>query len=579
MNPIASVEAMVLSAVRVVAACYSIDGLRHVLFLVNEYLDTSVSVSIEEACMRGYPRLVVHLLARCQSQPDSHYLATVCNLGITNAATAGNLDVIVSFVRCFPEVVITHAAIAAAANGHTHVLSWLYDRGALVSWTSESIRVSVVNRKLPTLRWFSSRFPITSDPSLLLDAVASGDIAIAQYLWLEFVLADDHDLDLSVVVSRAPLGLAYWMCSNTLLPLVLSIDWAATRGDLGFLRWAQSKGAVASTKSMDGAARNGHLDVVVWLHDNRTEGCSQLAIDEAAAGGFIQVVAWLVASRLVRVTPRTLFSAAVGGHLAVLKYLLVVDTAVVCPPTTFDRVCEAGHLHIAKFLAEVGIGGGSTDALQWAAANGHECVVDWLLTERRMVATEAALVCAAGGGFVGVVSRLLDSSQVDGSDAAVDRAASNGHLAVVKYLQRRLGVSGTVDAFHGALRCGAMEMVLWLDRVSPWICHGQNVDEAMASGNLELVLWLLNTRGGTYTSAGMDAAAGGGHFSLLVHLNALGAASCTTEAFVAALRSGNLYLAGWIACRFPSCADFELLRSHAALIGWNVDMLRVVFGV
>ncbi|CAN0392796.1 unnamed protein product, partial [Ectocarpus sp. 12 AP-2014] len=43
---------------------------------------------------------------------------------------------------------------------------------------------------------------------------------------------------------------------------------------------------------MDLAARGGHLDVVQWLHDTRTEGCSDAALALAAGRGHLATVQW-----------------------------------------------------------------------------------------------------------------------------------------------------------------------------------------------------------------------------------------------------------------------------------------------
>jgi hypothetical protein len=36
---------------------------------------------------------------------------------------------------------------------------------------------------------------------------------------------------------------------------------------------------------MNSAAENGHLEVVQWLHENRSEGCTEDAMDFAARNG------------------------------------------------------------------------------------------------------------------------------------------------------------------------------------------------------------------------------------------------------------------------------------------------------
>lgn len=40
---------------------------------------------------------------------------------------------------------------------------------------------------------------------------------------------------------------------------------------------------------MDEAAKNGHLDVVMWLHENRQEGCTGGAMDMAGRHGHLEV--------------------------------------------------------------------------------------------------------------------------------------------------------------------------------------------------------------------------------------------------------------------------------------------------
>ena len=47
---------------------------------------------------------------------------------------------------------------------------------------------------------------------------------------------------------------------------------------------------------MNYAAINGHLEVVKWLYNNRTEGCTQVAMDCAAIRGHSDVVKWLHAN-------------------------------------------------------------------------------------------------------------------------------------------------------------------------------------------------------------------------------------------------------------------------------------------
>ena len=48
---------------------------------------------------------------------------------------------------------------------------------------------------------------------------------------------------------------------------------------------------------MDTAAKAGHLPIVKWLHQNRTEGCSNAALDSAVRERNLEMVTWLVENR------------------------------------------------------------------------------------------------------------------------------------------------------------------------------------------------------------------------------------------------------------------------------------------
>ena len=52
-----------------------------------------------------------------------------------------------------------------------------------------------------------------------------------------------------------------------------------------------------TTLAMNRAAQNGHLHIIKWLHDNRIEGCTTLAMNWAASNGHLHVVQWLHENR------------------------------------------------------------------------------------------------------------------------------------------------------------------------------------------------------------------------------------------------------------------------------------------
>ena len=49
-------------------------------------------------------------------------------------------------------------------------------------------------------------------------------------------------------------------------------------------------GAECSTEAMNDAADNASLETVIWLHENRDEGCTTKAMVNAALNGHLEVV-------------------------------------------------------------------------------------------------------------------------------------------------------------------------------------------------------------------------------------------------------------------------------------------------
>jgi hypothetical protein len=110
---------------------------------------------------------------------------------------------------------------------------------------------------------------------------------------------------------------------------------------------------------MDRAAKNGHIDVLKWLHENRHEGCSHLAIVYAAERGHLDVAKWLHASNHIEwVWACAMEGAAVNGRLEVVKWLYETYncsfTERMMRTTTYH-----GHLEVVNFLQERYINRGS----------------------------------------------------------------------------------------------------------------------------------------------------------------------------------------------------------------------------
>lgn len=93
---------------------------------------------------------------------------------------------------------------------------------------------------------------------------------------------------------------------------------ALENGDLATIIAKHNSGSAFNAHIMDRAAQLGYLDIVKFLHENRTEGCSNGAMDLAAEHGHIHVVKFLQENRTEGCTEY----AIVNGNLEIVEYLL-----------------------------------------------------------------------------------------------------------------------------------------------------------------------------------------------------------------------------------------------------------------
>ena len=109
---------------------------------------------------------------------------------------------------------------------------------------------------------------------------------------------------------------------------------------------------------MNHAAGNGHLNVVKYLHEHRSEGCTDFAIDYAAKNGHLEVIKFLDKHRSEGCTRYAMDDAARNGHLEVVKYLHENRSEGCsrrafesCSPQILQFLCE-NYYNIVKTLDE-----------------------------------------------------------------------------------------------------------------------------------------------------------------------------------------------------------------------------------
>jgi len=125
------------------------------------------------------------------------------------------------------------------------------------------------------------------------------------------------------------------------------------------------------------ACKKGYLDVVKFLHKNRKEGCTTIAMDQAALQGHLDVVKFLHKNRKEGCTINAMSWAANSGHLDVVKFLHE-NRKEGCSTWAMDWAAGQGHIEVVQWLHENRKEGYTIRAMFWAAFNGHLEMVKWL---------------------------------------------------------------------------------------------------------------------------------------------------------------------------------------------------------
>ncbi|KAF0694381.1 Aste57867_14750 [Aphanomyces stellatus] len=184
-------------------------------------------------------------------------------------------------------------------------------------------------------------------------------------------------------------------------------------------------------------------------------------------------------------------TAARFGHVDVLRLItrlprfnFVVTTQAIVDASKHGQVAALQFLH--DWDGRTG-GAWTTRAMDFAAANGHIVVVEWLHMHRTEGCSHWALDGAARNGHLKVVHFLVNHRTEGRVGDALVHAAREGHLKVVQYLLTKSSARQPVQAI-----CAAVEQQRY-DVVDTLYQHGgpTYVDDAVAhsksQGNARVV--------------------------------------------------------------------------------------------
>jgi hypothetical protein len=111
----------------------------------------------------------------------------------------------------------------------------------------------------------------------------------------------------------------------------------------------------------------------------------------------------------------------------------------------------------------------TSDAMDWAARNGHFGVVQWLIKNRKEGCTTDALDYASCNGHLDIV-KYLHRNNKKCTVLAMNRAAAYGHLHVVQWLHHNRTEGCTDGAMNSAVKNGHFDVVTYLYENRLCIC-------------------------------------------------------------------------------------------------------------
>ncbi|KAK1946756.1 putative ankyrin repeat protein [Phytophthora citrophthora] len=564
------------------------DGLSRVVDTVSVFLDSSVDLSLFNACKTGSVRLLDRIWNSSQvfvdGSPDpgtkwtlrrflrtdkhyQQYLFTKCLEYAVPPSKSGCYQMAFSKFQSFT---VTSEVVARACKaGSMDILRFFYEndsrfleergeigRGHPTEWgglsvakydqlVALSMSAAVLSHRSDIVWWLHRYIP-DADYDLntaFNSALMMGDILVAQWLESQGVRVRGG----TSAAARA----------------------VALKGRLGVLHWLGERGQLHSAiRLLATAARHGHMDIVHHadrLHRIRVIGPAALSIHVAATNGHLEVFKYLRqfvveqtekelsvlfpvertedhervrSPAFEQVTGKTMAMAVENGFLDVVKWLY--EEYGDDPKTAIFEYEEGQDL-----LSE------GISVMDTAAKYGHLGILKYLheletAGETRLFCTKSAMDKAAANGHLTTVQWLHNNRNEGCSTAAMDEAAADGHLEVVKWLPRHRAEGCTEKAMDNAAMPGRLERARLLYGIHSEECTTRAMDEAAMRGRLEMVQWLhVNCLEGC-TFRAMDEAAMTGHLDMVKWLHENRSEGCTPSAMDEAAAHGHLHVVKWL---------------------------------
>ncbi|GAB9477020.1 hypothetical protein Gpo141_00014079, partial [Globisporangium polare] len=410
---------------------------------------------------------------------------------IRDAAGRGDLDMLIWLFNCPRDESVTYAGDGAAANGHVHVLEWLFEfHPQEAQCYSDGYTGAARNGHLEVLQWLYAHYPKRYWTGCMEAAGEAGHLVIVAFLQEQRDEDDDIDGAVALASRSGHFELVKLLCEWYPEECDGAMQLAGASGNLELVKWLHEiKGQNPTwANTINHTNLHGHINVLeyIFAHLGQRDQSIAWMIDNAADGNRMHVMEWI--------------------HAKVLEF----DATLPDPPQGFDRwpvtrdgtpllpmtyAARNGNLEMLQWLVANGYGDCTTLAMDVAASRGHLDVVKWLHETRTGGCTTEAMDAAAGNGHLAVVKWLHERRAEGCTTDAVDLAVRNGHARVVEFLllSRREGCTEAAarDAIEVRHDVELIHLLFvyrpgWIDLASV---------RAHADGNEAILRWLRNGRG------------------------------------------------------------------------------------
>ncbi|KAK1931929.1 putative ankyrin repeat protein [Phytophthora citrophthora] len=535
---------MSLTAVNLALKAFpAVAALRHVGSIISSYLDGSVLIPLDQACLMGSTRLLDRIWQNSNPETERSTIWSLC-----------------SYLRT-----------------DIHYYRFQF---------TKSLRVAVKHGDLGIVKWILGHLSgCTAEEGVVEDAALCGRMEILQYL-LEYGRYEEQDDgkrntilwggdDMANAIKEGHAEVAHWLYENTRdVPRNLDrvMEFAVQQGDMNLVQWLldvvyEEADSFLPSPSINAAAGS-HLEMLQWVFEHFPTGDSESALQRAAKNGRLDMVQWLVEKGITTGTRYAVEEACEQGHLDVVQWLLERGD-VSYPHSAMKLAVENGHLDIVKYLCEIDLACKPKRMMLSAALFGHLHVIQWLLEKY-----DNQLFPWIDPSTATTPSNRTQRS----SQSAMDKAAGNGHFHIVKFLHelavemQAKGESGyptcTTWAPTLAAMMGHLEIAKWLRENYPALGFSPSTSSMTArNGNLKMLQWLHYEQNAEWSTEAMDSAAENGHLEVVKWLHENRDEGCTMKAMTCAARNGHLKVLRWLQLNrsegFTADAmEFAVAREH-----------------